>query len=139
MRFVNRKEDPEAIGPEADLTLPETLRRELPGILTWAVRGCLDWQRTGLGTPDPVRQATAGYRADMDVLADFIKERCVLGARCEVPAGELYKAYGEWCEETGERPESQRKFGSRLTERGIERERSTGGKWRLVGIGLQAE
>lgn len=32
--------------PEADRDrdLPEKLREELPGILAWAVRGCLDWQ-----------------------------------------------------------------------------------------------
>jgi len=138
VRFVNPKEDPDAkgTGPTADASLPDTLRTELPGILAWAVRGCLDWQKHGLGTPEPVREATAGYRADMDVVAGFLEERCVLEPTCEVFANELYRAYSEWCEESGERPESQRKFGARLTERGIERERSTGGKWCLFGIGL---
>ena len=32
-----------------DKVLPEKLKAEVPGILAWAVRGCLDWQRGGLG------------------------------------------------------------------------------------------
>jgi P4 family phage/plasmid primase-like protien len=34
---------------EQDRELPAKLREELPGIMAWAVRGCLDWQRNGLG------------------------------------------------------------------------------------------
>ena len=35
-------------GDSCDLDLQEKLDGELPGILTWAVRGALDWQRYGL-------------------------------------------------------------------------------------------
>jgi putative DNA primase/helicase len=28
---------------EQDRSLPEKLREELPGILAWAVRGCIEW------------------------------------------------------------------------------------------------
>jgi putative DNA primase/helicase len=41
---------------ERDKDLPDKLRRELPGILAWAVQGCLDWQREGLGMPEPVNK-----------------------------------------------------------------------------------
>ena len=33
---------------EADKRLGKKLRQELPGILAWAVRGCTEWQATGL-------------------------------------------------------------------------------------------
>jgi P4 family phage/plasmid primase-like protien len=32
-----------------DKSLPEKLKAESEGILMWAIRGCLDWQRDGLG------------------------------------------------------------------------------------------
>src|SRR5262249_34700305 len=39
---------------DRDKTLPEKLRAELPGILAWAVRGCLEWRVKGLAPPDSV-------------------------------------------------------------------------------------
>ena len=32
-----------------DSNLREKLEAELSGILAWAVRGCLEWQKAGLG------------------------------------------------------------------------------------------
>jgi len=113
--------------PEAERhrTLPERLRRELPGILAWAARGCLDWQANGLQPPEPVLNATENYREEQDQLAGFLKDRCVIEATLSVGATELYAAYQTWCEKNGERPDTQRAFGSRLTERGFSAERST--------------
>ena len=34
----------------ADRAMPQKLKNELPGILAWCVRGCLDWQRDGFAT-----------------------------------------------------------------------------------------
>jgi putative DNA primase/helicase len=51
---------------EWDTTLPDKLKAEWPGILAWAVQGCLEWQTSGLGIPKEVEQATEEYRADMD-------------------------------------------------------------------------
>jgi putative DNA primase/helicase len=85
--------------------------------LAWAVRGCLDWQRQGLGTPDEVRTATEGYRAEMDTLAAFIDDRCVLHEGATVTAKALYDAYRQWCEETGEHVMAQKALGLRLQKR----------------------
>ena len=125
----------ETIPPdEQDKKLPEKLRAELPGILAWAVEGCLEWQLDGLQAPKEVRQATGQYRSEMDVIGAFLSECCVLDEDRTVSAGDLYRAYGEWCKDTGETPDKQRKFGARLTERGrFERYRggkSGGHRWR---------
>lgn len=128
---------------EQDPRLFEKLRAELPGILAWAVRGCVEWQRDGLGEPEEVRQATAEYRAEMDVLAAFIDERCVLRENATTTARALYDAYTSWCDEYREKPEKQQSFGPRLTERGFESYKITAGPdkdrkaWR--GIGLRAD
>jgi putative DNA primase/helicase len=125
---------------EQDKGLPAKLRAELPGVLAWIVQGCLEWQRIGLQPPDEVRRATGRYRAEMDVLAAFIDEECVVADHASATAKALYSAYKTWCEDNGERPESQRRFGSRLKERGFQSGRMTTGarkgavEW--YGIGL---
>jgi len=123
---------------EQDKNLPDKLRREAAGILAWAVEGCLEWRREGLQAPEAVRQATGAYRAEMDVLGAFLRECCELGTEYNVAAKDLYGAYKFWCEDNGERPETQRRFGSRLTERGgFERYRGGpdgGHRWRGVQL-----
>lgn len=123
-----------------DKKLKEELLGELPGILHWAVEGCIEWFRNGLGTPEEVRQATESYRAEMDVLASFLSDCCVVNPLAKVAARELYSRYLEWCESSGERLLSQRIFGTRLAERGFERKRAgANGAYVWYGIGLLNE
>jgi putative DNA primase/helicase len=129
----------ETIPPdEQDKRLPEKLRGVLSGILSWAVEGCLEWQLDGLQAPKEVLEATGEYRSEMDVIGAFLDECCVLGDEETVSAADLYRAYGEWCKDTGEALEKQRKFGGRLSERGgFERYRggkSGGHRWRGVDL-----
>jgi len=121
---------------EQDKKLPEKLRSELPGILAWVVRGCLGWRRKGLQAPEEVRQATGDYRSEMDVLAAFLEECCILRSDAMAFAKNLYIAYKEWCEANGEPIEKQRRFGMRLTERGLRRQK-VGGVYRWCGVGLR--
>jgi P4 family phage/plasmid primase-like protien len=124
---------------DQDRQLPTKLRAELPGILAWAVEGCLQWQREGLQAPEEVRKATAGYRSEMDILGDFLADRCYRGERLKVAKDELYKAYQLWCDDAGERTESKRKFGMLLKDRGIEDGRNAERTQRIwKGIGLSA-
>ena len=39
----------DCVASATDETLKETLLSELPGILNWAIEGCLKWQRNGAG------------------------------------------------------------------------------------------
>jgi putative DNA primase/helicase len=123
---------------EQDKNLPEKLRDELPGVLAWIVRGCVEWQREGLRAPEEVRQATKAYRAEMDVLAAFLADCCLRGEDEQAFAGELWGAWKRWCEETGEQYGTQKRFGGRLAERGFvnHRDSRTGRKvW--AGLSLR--
>ncbi len=104
-------------GDSCDLDLQEKLDGELPGILTWAVRGALDWQRYGLKASSSVTSATAAYRSEMDTFSDFIDERCLIDPAASVAAGDLYRTYCQWADSNGEKPLGQRWFGLRLSER----------------------
>jgi len=114
---------------EQDKRLPEKLYLELPGILTWAVRGCLDWQRNGLGEPQEVADATSKYREDMDVLGNFIGERCLINPAVQASIKDLYNAYVEWAKASGEYVSSKVAFGQRLAEREFTKARGTKGVW----------
>src|SRR5262249_35646441 len=57
---------------DADTQLETKLREELPGILGYLVRGCLEWQRQGLKPPTRVQAATETYREESDSLGQFI-------------------------------------------------------------------
>lgn len=122
-----------------DRNLSQKLREELPGILAWAVRGCLEWQREGLQTPEAVRLATDAYREESDVLGPFLDDCCVLGLNERVFSSDLYKRYTTWAEENHERAASQKIFGGRLRERGLDRKPSSKGRYAWFGIRLKTE
>ena len=120
--------------PRKNPDMERQLTEELPGILAWAVAGCLDWQRHGLGKAAAVEAATASYQAEMDIFAAWIGECCINGKRFEAKAADLYRSYVQWCEQSGEHPEKQRRFGMRLTERGFIGFTNDGAWWRGIGI-----
>ena len=113
--------------PERDGDLPGKLLAELPGILNWAIAGCLEWQQGGLGVPQAVTEATEEYRQEQDVLAGFLSERCVLDPQAWVASNSLYTAYSSWCEASGTYRDEPQKFGRGLSERGLTRGKGTGG------------
>ena len=114
--------------------LIERFSKEFPGILTWMVTGCLEWQKNGLQTPAEVKSATSVYREEMDTIGAFISENCILTPEVKAKASDLYEVYKEWCAAGGEYALSQRSFGLRLAERGLERIKSGGNFWKGIGI-----
>lgn len=123
---------------EQDTRLRDKLRAEYPGILAWMVRGCIEWQRRGLDRPPEVEAATAGYRAEVDVLSNFLEDCCVVEAGALTMAQELYERYVQWCQETGEKPALQRFFGLKLTDSGHTRQRvGKARRWAWEGIRLR--
>jgi putative DNA primase/helicase len=77
------------------------LQAEAPGILAWAVRGCLAWQRDGLNPPAIVQNATREYETDSDPLAAFWAEACDADPDAQVRASELFEHYRRWAEKHG--------------------------------------
>ncbi|MCH7526525.1 MAG: hypothetical protein IID39_03725 [Planctomycetes bacterium] len=121
---------------DRDPQLRDKLIAESAGILAWAVRGCLEWQRSGLGSPDEVTAATEVYRSDMDVLGVFIDDCCELQSEAVTPASDLYQAYKQWADRAGERPLTQRAFGLRLKERGLDNSERMPGTRRKAWSGI---
>jgi putative DNA primase/helicase len=100
-----------------DPFLLEKLRNEAPGILAKLVEGCLAWQKDGLRPPARVTLATDEYREEMDVLAEFMDEQCIIGTGQRVTLKDLYLAYAAWCDELNQRPQNYRLFNRQMKER----------------------
>jgi putative DNA primase/helicase len=121
-----------------DKDLPAKLRDELPGILAWAVAGCIEWQAEGLGATPEVVKATKAYREEMDRLGDWIDERCEVGSECSAFSSELFGNYQKWAETNGEKPMNQTAFGRQLTVRGHATVRDGNyGRKQRIGIALK--
>ena len=109
---------------------------ERAGILNWAIQGAVEWAQNGLQDPEVVLTATREYRDESDVVGNFLEECTHAAANGKVSAKALYAAYRRWCDAYRETALKQKSFGARLTERGLERERSGAGMG-YAGIGLQ--
>jgi putative DNA primase/helicase len=118
----------EVVIPEdkQDRRLTDRLVAEWPGILAWAVRGCLEWQarQCDLEFPQAVQEATKEYRDDSDHVADFIAECCIdwrghEGQAMKTPKERVYLAYTNWCRAVGEDVLTRNAFNSRLRGQGF--------------------
>jgi putative DNA primase/helicase len=117
---------------ERDPHLGEKLLKELPGILAWSVRGCLEWQKRGLNPPDKVLAAVDEYRLDEDIFRQWLDECCITGAECQAtPAAllESFIGFSKWKNTT------PHKLGRMLKDAGFEQQRAFSGRF-WVGIGL---
>jgi putative DNA primase/helicase len=121
-----------------DKDLEKKLMEEGPGVLNWILEGTVRWCNERLKTPPAITTATDEYRGEMDVIGNFIKERCVQGSGCSIRARELFKVYQGWCDENNEHACSERFLGLRLKELGIEQKRYGDGRY-WQGIGIKAE
>lgn len=124
---------------QQDRQLESRLMAELPGILNWAIKGCLEWQQSsqGLGMPDLVKQETQNYRATEDLLQRFLGDRCAINPSAGEYQKNLYAAYKAWAAENNEFAMSNRKFGEKLREHGFQKvDRSGGNCW--IGLALSS-
>ena len=123
------------IPPEKqDQDLPSKLKAEGPGILNWMIQGCREWQRQGLNPPLEVMTAVSEYRSEMDLLAEFLDEKCILGPGEKVKAKDLYKAYREFCEAEGEFVLGKKRFADLLLQRGFRKAKIGDMIWSGLGL-----
>ena len=123
---------------EQDRTLPARLKSEIPGILSWAVKGCMEWQHEGLSAPTEVTAATSAYRAEMDRLADFLSDCCETDAYATVKSGDLWSAYHCWCEVNQTEPMSKNEFWSQISVRGFAADTGTHGVRHRTGLRIRS-
>jgi P4 family phage/plasmid primase-like protien len=109
---------------DRDKHLSEKLQAELPGILSWAIQGCVEWQNSGLNPPAKVRDATAHYLAGEDSFGRWLEEDCSQDPAVWTPGAVLFSDYKAWCERMGEKPMSQKGLTQALESRGFGQSRT---------------
>ena len=103
---------------ERDVHLADKLGPEMPGILAWAIEGCLLWQRVGLQPPATVVEATHNYMAAEDALSLWIMERCKRIGYGGTESSVLFADWRKWALASGEEPGSQKRFSQALEAKG---------------------
>jgi putative DNA primase/helicase len=102
----------------ADKEIEDKLKTETSGILSWLIRGCLDWQIRGksLDPPERIAEETEKYREDEDLITQFLRECCEEDHFSRVQAKDLYDAFRKWCLSMGIKKQiMQKTFGADLT------------------------
>lgn len=103
-----------------DPNLSDKLRVEWPGILSWMIEGCLDWQENGLIRPEVARRATEAYFAEQDVFAQWIEDCCTTGKHDADTTANLWNSWSSYAEEHGDHPGNRhRSFPEALSQRGF--------------------
>lgn len=106
---------------ERDKKLSVKLRSEWPGLLAWAIQGCLEWQRIGLSPPEAVTAATAAYFEAEDALATWMREACKKGDWTSNDV--LFGSWQAWAVAAGEYAGSRKRFVQPLEAHGLQPQR----------------
>lgn len=127
---------PEKIRRPMDEVLGE-FAEELSGILTWAVAGCMRWNKDRLSDSESVAMATKEYRTEQDILQRFLNEQSGRHPDYSVFKGDLFNAMRTWADANNERDLQRRSktwLTHQLRRRGIEQD---DGKRKYVGFQLK--
>lgn len=113
------------------------LAEEGPQILRWLIDGAVRGANGApLPTPGRVVDATAMYREDEDILAEFVNETFDLHDDYAEKTTEIYDAFIKWCAYRRESRMSKwtsMHFGKKMSERGFRRMRSSNAR-KLRGL-----
>ena len=107
----------------------EKLRKELPGILNWALNYMRLYKKEGLNPPQKVLIASEEYRAEMDVSGEWLDTCCELGEGFEATTQELFASWQRFSFDRGETGfiNSARKLGRMLAGKGLQARRDANG------------
>jgi putative DNA primase/helicase len=98
-----------------DHGLEVELRRELPEILNWSLRGLERLGKNGRFTrPSGADEAMVALQDLASPVAAFVRDRCLRGPKQEVSVNELYTAWRAWADDNGHVRSTKQVFGRDL-------------------------
>lgn len=105
-------------GKNDDKDIESKLKTELPQILGWAVKGCIQWQNEGLIPPTEVIEATQTYRTEMDIIEKFSANCLKMSPMSREKGSDVFEEYIKWCVRANEPHKmSQSKFGIEMSKK----------------------
>lgn len=108
---------------EIDKDLLRKLKAEAPGVLAWAVKGCLAWQQDGLSEPQQIRDSVETWKSEDDPYQEFFEDECEFDPAHSVPVSKLWSKFESWASGNGIRYASRTKLYKRLELRGCSQDR----------------
>lgn len=124
--------------PAPGVGMRERLKAEAGGaILAWVVEGARLWGATGTAPPAVVRDLTAEYLSDQDLIGQWLNERCERAPQASELSGALHRNYVAWCEGQGVRPKSNVGLSAHLVSLGFQKRATMVGKL-FNGLRLKA-
>jgi putative DNA primase/helicase len=108
-------------GTRQDKNLKEKLVKEYPAILSWAIEGCLSWQKLGLAAPKAVVDFTQEYLQEFDNVQQWIEESCALDADRFEPNARLFESWSAYCRRTNGYTGDMKEFLQDLANHGFQR------------------
>jgi len=117
---------------EQDRYLEENLRKELPGILSWAVEGLKRLlENDSFTIPRSSKEALGQYLFNSDPILQFVEDKMIRDEKGEIP-GVIFRAYQNWAIQNGHKEVSKISLGLRLKELGYKKRKSNGQEfWNL--------
>jgi putative DNA primase/helicase len=88
-------------GNPPDPNFREKVALEGPGILNWMLAGFARYQSQGLVLPEKVRSATEAYRSNMDLLAEWLDEKCEVGDGYKEESQRLWLSWQDYARDRG--------------------------------------
>ena len=123
--------------------LPDQLQAEYPGILQWAISGCLGWHKASLVKPKAVADETDHYFSEQDVFQQWLDE-CTEPAGPDIgePVHRLFESWKSFCTRMSEAVGTQKAFSQNLVKARFNRVKKlpgTGGQRGFLQISLKAD
>jgi phage/plasmid-associated DNA primase len=123
----------------------ELKAQEGPGILAWAIEGCLKWQEEGMNPPKVVTDATEAYLESQDVIGEWLEDCFEPDAYGWVSSTDFFNSWQPWAEARQEWVGSVKRLSMKLEDRGLikrrNKEQTQNGfaGWRLKKLSQQKE
>jgi putative DNA primase/helicase len=125
--------------PQPGIGMRERLKAEAGGaIMAWVVEGARQWHSQGTSPPPAVRELTAEYLGDQDLVGQWLDERCERGPSASERSGDLHRDYAKWCEGQGTHPKSNLALSAHLVSAGFQKKATAIGKV-FYGVRLKAK
>jgi len=125
--------------------LLNSFRPEFPAIINYLIGSYKTIQDNNgkfTSVPEIVSTYTKDYFLEMDVIANWLSECCIILPEMDTPSKTLYANYSTWMKENGNHPSSKTAFSRKLQEYiasnslDITQYRGHGNNLRFSGIGL---
>ena len=88
-------------GGKPDTGFKEKVLLETPGILNFLIQGVKEYLDQGLGVPPKVKSASEGYRSQMDLLSEWIDEKCEVEDSHTETAQRLWLSWQDFARDRG--------------------------------------